>query len=162
MNDGFEKFRHLVDELLTLGPCEIKPVTVWEVAATVLTRGDGSCSEYCFVFIALCRANGIPARYIGGTRHRRAGYYQDKAFHRAVEVYFPRYGWVPVDATLADHEKAEYNYLGSLENDFFIVAKAGGESDLLSWNYHSHCKWGCVQGESSVESARLMEWAHTR
>ncbi|MCD6331566.1 MAG: transglutaminase domain-containing protein [Thermoplasmata archaeon] len=30
----------------------------WDDAPTVLKRGNGSCSEYCFAYIALCRAAG--------------------------------------------------------------------------------------------------------
>jgi len=130
----------------------------WDDAATVLARGNGSCSEYSFVFTALCRANGIPARYVGGTRHRQDGYYEDKTFHRAVEVYFPSYGWVPVDATLADTQEAGYEYLYALKNDFFVIATAGGQSEPLRWNYHSYCKWDYVQEESTVESTRLIQW----
>jgi glutamine cyclotransferase len=40
----------------------------WNLAPTVLKRGSGSCSEYSFVFIALCRAAGLPARYVGSPR----------------------------------------------------------------------------------------------
>jgi NADH-quinone oxidoreductase subunit E len=37
----------------------------WNVAPTVLERGTGSCSEYTFLMIAMCRAAGVPARYVG-------------------------------------------------------------------------------------------------
>ena len=40
----------------------------WDDAETVYLQGHGSCSEYTFLFVALCRANGLPARYVGATR----------------------------------------------------------------------------------------------
>ena len=39
----------------------------WDTAPTVLTNGHGSCSEYSFAFIALCKAAGLPTRYVGST-----------------------------------------------------------------------------------------------
>ncbi len=33
----------------------------WNIAPAVLERGNGSCSEYSFVYIAMCRAAGLPA-----------------------------------------------------------------------------------------------------
>ena len=39
----------------------------WDPADRVLLQHTGSCSEYSYLMIALCRLNGIPARYAGGT-----------------------------------------------------------------------------------------------
>ncbi len=77
----------------------------WDDAPTVLKRGNGSCSEYCSAYIALCRAAGIPARYKGGTICKKEPPYEDRVHHRIVEIYFPSYGWVPIDATYDDYQK---------------------------------------------------------
>lgn len=75
----------------------------WDDAATVLKRGSGSCSEFTFVFVALARAVGLPARYTGGSiylpHQERGGFFVDYYNHRWAEVYLPRYGWVPFDPT---------------------------------------------------------------
>ncbi len=42
---------------------EYEMVGGWDVPEVVLKRGRGSCSEYTFSFIALCRAAGLPAQY---------------------------------------------------------------------------------------------------
>ena len=42
----------------------------WNTAPIVLERGNGSCSEYTFVFISMCRAAGVPARYVGSVVER--------------------------------------------------------------------------------------------
>ena len=111
----------------------------WDDAPTVLQRGNGSCSEYCFVYIALLRAAGIPARYVGGTVFKTDETpYVDKVFHRIVEIYFPNYGWIPVDPTWNDYTKLPFFYFGSHQNNFLILNIGGGSSTYLDWNY---CHW---------------------
>ncbi len=51
----------------------------------------GDCSEFAYLFVALCRARGIPARYVDG--------FCGKIGHAWAEVYFDKYGWVPYDPT---------------------------------------------------------------
>jgi transglutaminase-like putative cysteine protease len=71
-------------------------------APRVLQQGHGSCTEYSFSMIALCRANGIPARYISGSIAKAGGAKvksRDNVFHKIVEVYLPRIGWIPMEST---------------------------------------------------------------
>ena len=63
----------------------------WRPAAVGLLRGSGVCDDYSSLFVALCRANGIPARVMIGQNHVSA------------EVYFPGIGaWFPLDPTADD------------------------------------------------------------
>ena len=55
----------------------------WDAAGAVLERGKGSCSEYVFTFVALCRAKGIPARFVGGTARRTGSSLHVDAFGTA-------------------------------------------------------------------------------
>lgn len=48
-------------------------------------RGD--CTEYMFLFAALCRANGIPARGIGGHLCRGDGFLEPETYHNWAEFY---------------------------------------------------------------------------
>jgi len=130
----------------------------WDDAATVLARGDGSCSEYDFVLIALYRANGIPARYVGGSRLRADDDYVDTVFHRAVEVYLPGYGWVPLDPTLGDTQNDAEGFLFKRYGGHFIMATAGGRSDLVRWNYHSYLKVARSSEADQVNSTRSLHW----
>ncbi|MGQ9602460.1 MAG: transglutaminase-like domain-containing protein [Candidatus Bipolaricaulia bacterium] len=86
----------------------------WDDAPTVLRRRSGSCSEFTFLFIALARAVGLPARYAGGSvyipRGAFNGTFVDRYNHRWVEVYLPGYGWVPFDPTWDDGSQ---EYAGS-------------------------------------------------
>ncbi len=64
-------------------------------AKRALQERKGECSEYSAVMIALCRANGIPARVVTGNIAR-----EKNNKHNWVEVYFDKYGWVTFDPTV--------------------------------------------------------------
>lgn len=131
----------------------------WNTAPTVIDRGTGSCSEYTFVFIAMCRAAGIPARYAGAIVVRGDDASTDEVFHRWAEVYLPGYGWVPADAQAADKPSPEERgaVLGNLDNRFVITTVSGGGSDYLEWDYNSFARWTC-KGRCDVEDLHLGDW----
>ena len=112
----------------------------WNTAPTVLERGNGSCSEYTFVFISMCRAAGVPARYVGSVVERGESASMDEVFHRWVEVYLPNYGWIPVDPSGGDEalpaDKARY--FGFTGRRFLITTTGGGNSEYLDWNYNGN------------------------
>lgn len=85
---------------------------------------EGCCSQFSALFIALCRAVGIPARsvkvvsgssYLTDTDNLKSKYdfetklspdglaaaqhYGSLSPHTWAEFYIPNYGWIPVDAT---------------------------------------------------------------
>jgi tetratricopeptide (TPR) repeat protein len=63
-------------------------------AAKSFARRSGDCGEFSFVFCALCRAEGIPARTVTAVWPFGGG-------HVWAEVLLPPYGWVPVDTSMA-------------------------------------------------------------
>jgi len=112
----------------------------WDPASIILSHGKGSCSEYTCVFIAICRANGIPARFAGGSAVSNPGQYKvETAGHRWQEVYLPNYGWLPVDATWDDSIRPERTHLYFLRmlNTHLTMATAGGSSKYMGWNYNA-------------------------
>ena len=128
----------------------------WATAPGVLINGHGSCSEYSFLFIALCRAAGIPARYEAGGHLRDTIPYEDTVFHRWQQVYFPNYGWVPIDCTWDDKEYPcnQARYFGAMSNEAFTTTIGGGGEYGLWWTYN-------VANSSSGgerEREKLMEW----
>ncbi|HOX43589.1 MAG TPA: transglutaminase domain-containing protein [Myxococcota bacterium] len=131
----------------------------WDAAAKVLERGTGSCSEYAFVFIALCRAAGLPARWVGSLVVRQDDASYDDVYHRWVEVYLPPYGWVPVDPSRGDKptQAERADGFGFVEKDFLITTEAGGGSRLLGWDYNAHATWTC-RGRCRVEEEGIAEW----
>lgn len=107
-------------------------------AEKTLEIGSGSCTEYSFAMIAMCRAAGIPARYTAGSRPRigkgkTRGY--DKAMHKTLEVYLPPYGWVPVDPSNLDRDDG-VDRSGELigtqtgRHFFFVIEPEEGLVDL--------------------------------
>jgi len=111
----------------------------WDSAPQILTQGHGSCSEYSYLFIAMCRAAHIPARYEAGAYN--GGYlpYTDEVFHRWSQIYLPPYGWIHVDATWDDREYPanQSRYFGATSKRLFATTLGGGGSNKISWTYNS-------------------------
>ena len=119
---------------------EYERVGGWDVPTTLIKRGTGSCSEYSFLYIALCRAAGLPARYEGSVVVRGDDASIDDVYHRWCEVYLPRIGWMPVDPSGGDQEwpADQARYFGGLANRFLITTHGGGDSEYLGWDYNAH------------------------
>lgn len=84
--------------------------------AEVFESKAGVCQDFAHIFIAVCRAAGIPARYVSGylvTRRSRAAQ-GSPASHAWCEALVPGMGWRAFDPT---------NNL--LANDSFIKLAAG-------------------------------------
>lgn len=131
----------------------------WNTAPTVLARGNGSCSEYSFVYIAMCRAAGLPARYVGSVVVRGDDASMDDVFHRWAEVYLPNYGWIPVDPSGGDNDlpRDQANYFGHLANRFLITTESGGGSETMGWTYNSNEFW-TSEPQTKVEIETIAEW----
>ena len=70
-------------------------------ASWVLQNKKGVCDEYTILFIALCRALGIPARYVSGVAYSNVK--KDFGNHAWAEVWLPEHGWIPFDITYAQY-----------------------------------------------------------
>lgn len=146
-------FHYLIDNL------EYELAGGWNTAPRVLERGNGSCSEYTFCFIALCRAAGLPARYAGSVVVRGDDASYDEVFHRWAEVYFPRIGWVPVDPSGGDDPLPadQAAFFGQLSNRFLITTHGGGGSEFLGWDYNGFQHW-TTKGRARVRSETVADW----
>lgn len=131
----------------------------WNTAPTVLERGNGSCSEYSFVYISMCRAAGLPARYVGSVVVRGDDASFDDVFHRWVEVYIPNYGWIPVDPSGGDRAspRDQANYFGHLSNRFLITTENAGGSEYMGWTYNSNAYY-TSEPKSFVVSDHYSDW----
>ena len=81
----------------------------------------GDCTEYMYLFIALCRASGIPARGIGGYICRENSMLKPASFHNWAEFY-NKDQWTLSDPQNRTFEKGAENYiamrvLGNPESD---------------------------------------------
>ena len=65
-----------------------------------LKNRRGVCQDFAHVMLALCRTQGIPARYVSGyffNEKRKPG--EIEASHAWVEIFLPGYGWKGYDPT---------------------------------------------------------------
>jgi hypothetical protein len=87
-------------------------------ALWALKNGTGDCSEYSYLFVALCRAAGIPARLNVGFGFRPS---EEKTTdgHMWTEYYLQNYGWVPVDLT--------WNIFDGTDEKHFVTMKSTPE-----------------------------------
>ncbi|MBT3406690.1 transglutaminase domain-containing protein [Candidatus Woesearchaeota archaeon] len=91
-----------------------------ERSSVVLNTRRGVCDELTNLFIGLCRASGIPARFVSGISYTNSQLFDDSwGLHGWSEVYFPRYGWIPFDVTYA-----EFGWI----NPLHITCKIGVDS----------------------------------
>ena len=72
----------------------------------ILLFKRGVCQDFAHLFIAVCRQNKIPARYVSGYLNQGAGFVGSSQLHAWAEALIPELGWIGFDATnnlLADH-----------------------------------------------------------
>lgn len=146
-------FNHLINNLY------YEMVGGWNTAPTVLERGNGSCSEYTFVFIAMCRAAGLPARYVGSVVQIDDRTSMDDEFHRWVEIYLPNYGWVPIDPSGGDQASSrdQAKSIGFIGNKYLITTQSGGGSETMEWNYNFN-HFYTTQPKTHVVSEYYADW----
>lgn len=105
----------------------------------LLKRPGGKCTDISSVFIALCRASGVPAREVFGIRLGRKAQEDITTYqHCWSEFFVPGYGWVNADPAdvrkamlveklgLADPKTAEYRAYFWAGIDQYRVALARG------------------------------------
>jgi transglutaminase-like putative cysteine protease len=70
---------------------------VTSTAAQALQLARGVCQDQAHVFIACCRARGVPARYVSGYVY--PGDAPHSASHAWADVYLADHGWISIDVT---------------------------------------------------------------
>lgn len=94
-------------------------------ALFALKNRVGDCAEFSRLFIALCRASGIPARLVRGFSHydpQNMKKKSDAERHAWSEFFISNYGWLPVDPTWGRH-KGEY--FAEIDNDHLVTSVEG-------------------------------------
>jgi transglutaminase-like putative cysteine protease len=66
-------------------------------AAAAFSRGAGVCQDHAHVYIAACRALGVPARYVSGYFYTSNK--SQLASHAWVDAWVEKLGWVSFDIT---------------------------------------------------------------
>lgn len=87
-------------------------------ALSALRTRTGVCEDYAALFVALCRASGIPARIVYGqaANQNNGGFYG----HAWAEFFLPTHGWIPVEPTVTSPH-VPWQYFGALPAEFVRV-----------------------------------------
>ncbi len=99
------------EEKLALG------ISDYLLASEILQKGKGVCTDYSILYTALCRAAGIPAKFVQGLpvfSIVTEGKGELPYGHAWAELKLPGYGWIPVDIT-AEGGFMDYNYYLNME-----------------------------------------------
>jgi transglutaminase-like putative cysteine protease/ubiquinone/menaquinone biosynthesis C-methylase UbiE len=87
-----------------------------------LTRGRGDCGVQAILFVTMCRAAGVPARWQSGWETKRDKY----DMHDWAEFYVEPWGWLPADPSYgvqkkSDNPKVRDFYIGHQDSYRLIV-----------------------------------------
>ncbi len=120
IHDKVARIYDFVVSYLHYEPQEDERGALW-----ALVNGTGDCSEYSYLFVALCRAVGIPARVNVGFGFQGS---QSSVVdgHMWAEYYLQGYGWVPVDPT--------WNVFDAIDEKHFATMR-GASEDIPYANY---------------------------
>ncbi len=86
-------------------------------AETTLRRRRGSCNGKSRLFVALCRAQGIPARVVGGIILENE---EKRTSHLWAEVFYQNH-WIPFDVLNQHFAKLPANFLEIYQGDHFLI-----------------------------------------
>jgi transglutaminase-like putative cysteine protease len=106
---------------------------VTTTAANALAAGRGVCQDHAHLFIACCRAAGVPARYVSG--YVDPGHDEPAASHAWAEAWIDGSGWVSVDVTHRVLARARHCRL-AIGRDYLSAApvrgvRVGGGAEAL-------------------------------
>jgi hypothetical protein len=76
--------------------------TIQSFSLACLSRQKGDCGVQSTLFITMCRAAGVPARWQSGWETKRV----NNSMHDWAEVYIAPWGWIPCDMSYGVQEKS--------------------------------------------------------
>jgi hypothetical protein len=135
-------------------------------AKALLTNGVGECGDYASLFIALCRAKGIPARSV-------VGYWAISGIeqtHVWAEFYIEGIGWIPVDPTIGQQSTVNKKYyFGNMDNRRVILEKGfnipmdpPGPDNFLAPLMQGPYWWFFGNGDGNKMSLKVTSWNVTQ
>ncbi|GAB3628660.1 transglutaminase [Pandoraea terrae] len=106
---------------------------VTSTASHALELGRGVCQDHAHLMLAICRARGIPARYVSG--YLDPGDVPHAASHAWADIWLDGLGWVSVDVTHACFASGNYCRL-AVGRDYESAApvrgmRSGGHTEDL-------------------------------
>ncbi len=131
--DRAEDFLALAAAIYDAVQYETGATEVTSTAAQALEIGRGVCQDHAHLFIACCRARGVPARYVSGYLY--PGDTPHAASHAWADVWIEGSGWVSIDSTHRAYANERYCRL-AIGRDYLSAAPVrgvrtgGGEESL--------------------------------
>ena len=122
-------------------------------ALFALHNRGGDCTEFTDLLIALCRAAGIPARFLVGVTPVNPSAAAEK--HNWAEVYLAGTGWIPVDPTWGRFKELREQYFARMSPDHIIVSKGRNLNLLEGYHYFSYHYWWA---EQKTEVSNVSSW----
>jgi transglutaminase-like putative cysteine protease len=103
-------------------------------ALGVLETGVGKCMDFSDLFVALLRANNIPAKSLFGL----TVWENEIGYHAWPEVYLKKQGWIQFDPTTGhtDIWMEGKNYKMSIKNKYVVLLQGRNEPELRLKQYH--------------------------
>ena len=124
--EAAQSLMHLVHERFEYRP---DVTTVETSVREVLTHASGVCQDLAHVLLGLCRAIGIPARYVSGyimaSHEAGAPTRGAAASHAWVEAFTPTHGWRGFDPT-NDLMASEHHVKMAVGRDYHDVPPTRG------------------------------------
>jgi len=102
-------------------------------ALWALQNGRGDCSEYSYLFVALCRAVGIPSRVVTGFAFTSYSESLSNG-HMWAEYYLENYGWVPTDLSWNLFDEMDSRHFASLRGQCKIAEQASYTNYYFTYN----------------------------
>lgn len=102
-------------------------------AAKALQMRSGDCTEFTDLFVALCRADKIPAKYVDGLTIE----YNQTPKHSWAEVYTHKYGWIRVDPTPGNAFSFK-----DLKNEYIQLSIIRNDENLNGGHFYLYRYWG--------------------
>ncbi len=113
-------------------------------ALTTLRRNRASCNGKSRLFVALCRAQGIPAKVVGGIILENVS---KRTSHLWANVYYQGY-WIPYDVLNQHFAELPANYLELYAGDEFLIKHT---KDIeFDYQFHIQRKYGTLTKSASI------------
>jgi transglutaminase-like putative cysteine protease len=107
-------------------------------ALAAFRSGEGDCTEFADLFIALCRARGIPARFLEGFTYVSGASSHGDLTHDWAEILLPNEQWLPVDPTFGRFGE---NYFGATDDRHFLLVRGRQWPELKGFHYYYYQYW---------------------
>lgn len=113
-------------------------------ALTALRRNRASCNGKSRLFVALCRAQGIPAKVVGGIILENVS---KRTSHLWANVYYQGY-WIPFDVLNQHFAKLPANYLTLYSGDEFLITHTKGIE--FDYQFHIQRNYGTIAQNAAL------------